>query len=302
MGSEDARNCVPSTVARAGRTGQCGPEEIYSVSGHYCIHCPVQMRSSPDGKRCIAFELYAIYEFHSNCGQNQIPQPGGSCIDYSCNIRQRVLPDGECQYCPAFSLRMQTNPFYCAPHHCTPRQKLLPSGQCEMCPPFTLTRGFYCSEQECHLNEYLTEDGECNQCPPRHIQTPDQRGCQFVNCKGNSFVTFEGYCIPCPKYTKVSGNGMTCSMPNCAATQIFLPEGKCEHCPDFEHPVGNGYQCVRRECKVDETLQINGLCMRSGCPWNQIRDPDSPDDCKFCRLYSHPNDDQTACVHDHCTP
>jgi len=87
MGSEDARNCVPSTVARAGRTGQCGPEEIYSVSGHYCIHCPVHMRSSPDGKRCIAFELYAIYEFHSNCGQNQIPQPGGSCIDYSCNIR-----------------------------------------------------------------------------------------------------------------------------------------------------------------------------------------------------------------------
>jgi hypothetical protein len=71
MGSEDARNCVPSTVARAGRTGQCGPEEIYSVSGHYCIHCPVHMRSSPDGKRCIAFELYAIYEFHSNCGQTK---------------------------------------------------------------------------------------------------------------------------------------------------------------------------------------------------------------------------------------
>lgn len=141
---------------------------------------------------------------------------------------------------------MQTNPFYCAPHHCTPRQKLLPSGQCEMCPPFTLTRGFYCSEQECHLNEYLTEDGECNQCPPRHIQTPDQRGCQYVTFEGNSFVTFEGYVIPCPKYTRTSGNGMTCMMPNCAATQIFLPDGTCEHCPDFEHPVGNGYECVRR--------------------------------------------------------
>jgi len=163
---------------------------------------------------------------------------------------------------------MSTNPFYCAPHHCTPRQKLLPSGQCEMCPPFTLTRGFYCSEQECHLNEYLTEDGECNQCPPRHIQTPDQRGCQYVTNKGNTFVTFEGYVIPCPKYTRVSGNGMTCMMPNCAATQIFLPDGTCEHCADFEHPVGNGYECARRECKVDETLQINGLCMRRGCPFN----------------------------------
>jgi len=176
MASDDAIDCVPLTVSIGGfgMSGKCGPQDIYSIHGHFCIHCPLGMMPAPDGSRCIQYESkQIIYEFHSNCGEGQIPQPGGDCIPYSCNARQRVLPVGMCQYCPAFSLRMRSNPFYCAPNHCSGREKLLPSGQCEICPPFTLTRGFYCSEQTCHPNEYLTEDGECNQCPPRHIQTPD---------------------------------------------------------------------------------------------------------------------------------
>lgn len=104
MASPDGENCVPvhDEVDKNGMGSQCGPDAIYNINGGYCIHCPLEMRASPDGSRCVPVHDMSGYEEMNNCGVGEIPQLNGGCIAYSCNKRQRVLPDGHCQYCPAF--------------------------------------------------------------------------------------------------------------------------------------------------------------------------------------------------------
>jgi len=74
MAGPGNKDCIPMKSGKLGHlhhvTGSCGPEEIYTVHGHFCIHCPVDMRPAPDGTRCIPYEhgRITIHDFHSDCG------------------------------------------------------------------------------------------------------------------------------------------------------------------------------------------------------------------------------------------
>lgn len=185
--------CVPKNRKRL--RDPCADDQYQSVHGDYCLHCPMGMHPTPSGNSCMPSDFQMIFDHHDSCPYGSIKQFNGDCKRFHCNERQRVLPDGECQYCPAFQRVARNNPYYCQPSKCNWRSRLTPSGSCKKCGPYKLSRGFYCAEPECYNNHYLKADGECGLCPPNHRKSPDQYACIAISCAPNQFITFEGFCV-----------------------------------------------------------------------------------------------------------
>ena len=75
-----------------------------------------------------------------------------TCISDRCNQRQKLLGDGTCQFCPAYTRASNSvGQKLCASDKCSDNSRVLPDGTCQECEPFTkvMDNGRSCRADPC---------------------------------------------------------------------------------------------------------------------------------------------------------
>ena len=104
-------------------------------------------RCGPDQCSDTGTETVQLDGTCASCDEYSKPAPDArSCISQDCNGRQKLLPSGNCEYCPSYT--RQVTKKTCRADECGVRSRLMFDGTCIECRPYEIvsSNGKYCYE------------------------------------------------------------------------------------------------------------------------------------------------------------
>jgi len=208
---------------------------------------------------------------------------GWQCTTVTCGPREKLLPSGSCERCPAFESPVGPDNYHCAQPKCPSNAVLEGTGLCRPCPALTEAIGGKCEPITCPVGKRLRSDGVCEDCPTHSFPSADGRYCEKEDCDyRREWLRESGRCAPCGDFKAPAPDGRSCVRPTCRGGQRVTKSGGCEACGPTATVSPDGQSC-------QQIVLAAGQIVRDGAAYT-------------CGDHSRPNGPETACITDTCRP